>query len=137
MSALTVTFKVMFRMAVACVVGVASFIPALLVGVLGNSSDAKPFIWASGAVLVSGIGWSLLPLIRHSRTCAYVSLSVWVAFGAYLWLLFGAEHVRGWAVGPWLLASLICGIILVLGPPKYSRSPQSNAEKVPDGQPGA
>jgi hypothetical protein len=131
MSALTVTVKVILRMAVAFVVGVASFIPALLVGVLGTSSDAKPFIWASGAVLVSGIGWSLLPLVRYSRTGAYVSLSVWVAFGAYLWLFFGAEYVRGWAVGPWLLASFLCGISLAFSPPKFSRSSQASAERVP------
>jgi hypothetical protein len=119
MAVLIVVFKITLRLVIAFVVGLASFIPALFVGAFGRGSSAQPLIWVCGAVFVTGIGWSLLPLVRHSRRGWHASLAIWLAFGAYLCFFFGAESVIGWAAGPWLLASFALGVALATNPPQY------------------
>lgn len=126
---LAVVLKVTLRIVIAFAVGIASFIPALLVGAFGGGGSARPLIWVCGAVFVAGIGWSLLPLVRHSSRGWHASLAIWLAFGAYLCFFFGAESVRGWAAGPWLLASLALGGVLAANPPQYSSLPVENGEE--------
>jgi hypothetical protein len=115
-----VIINVISRVFLTCVVVAVAFIPTLFVGFFGGSSAAKPLVWILGAIFVTGIGWSLFPLIRHSRPCRYASYAIWLAFGVYLWIFFGEGDAHGWLAAPWLLASLILGVFLNLNPPQYS-----------------
>jgi hypothetical protein len=110
--------QVVVRTLAASVVGAAAVALAMLSGVVGGSSESL-MVGASFVVLF-GIGWSLLPIVRESRLVALVVLALWAYLGFFL-SQFGEPHVRGWVVEPWLWASCALVACLLFRPPPYIR----------------
>jgi hypothetical protein len=125
---LTVLPKVITRIAIGFAASVAALVAVGLLGVFGGSGGAGPLTWMWGLLAITYAGWSLLPLVRHSKQGWYVSAAIWIAIGIYLGFFFAVGSRLGSAGVPWLVASLILGGMLATNPPPYSQLPPQSGE---------
>jgi hypothetical protein len=75
----------------------------------------------AASIGLAGLAWSVLPAIRASRVLAALAVLGWFYVGFRLWQ-FGAQEVKGWMLGPWLVATVVMVAGLVSEPPRYARA---------------
>jgi hypothetical protein len=110
--------KVLLRIAIAAAVSLAVGFFALLLGVIGGGG--REGIMLSTVVGLFGAGWAVLPAVRQSLLLAAVAALGWAYLG-YQLSLFGAQSVKGWMVGPWIIATVGVLLCLAVQPPAYFR----------------
>jgi hypothetical protein len=116
MSVASAITNVILRAFVGSFVAGAAVVVALVGGALGGGGRTAMFL-ATFVVLFCA-GWALLPAIRESRLLSVLVALGWAYVGYRCWQ-FGAEHVRGWMLFPWILATCAVLVCLVFGPPEY------------------
>ena len=111
--ALVLTFV---RIILSILAGAAAVVFAMLSGFYGGSG--KGALSFASVLILTLLGWSFLPTIRVSRVLAVLTIAAWISLGVFC-VFFGAGSVKGWMLGPWMLATCCNLALLKKDPPKY------------------
>ncbi|MFZ6874079.1 hypothetical protein ACO0LF_18635 [Undibacterium sp. Di27W] len=119
------------RIILSVLAGAVAIIWAMWSGFAGGGGRTE--ISFASLLILSLLGWSALPAIRASRVLTVFMIVAWGYLGVYC-AFFGAEHVKGWLLQPWLFATFCNAVLLAIKPPRYWHTKKDASSQQSDTQ---